>query len=756
MRRFRFERSVCWVLLSGNAGVNALATDATDVGDVALDVGSAALGNPLPAIAQIFSAFTPGTPVTGGVSNNGTVAPTVVPGGLFGIGGKTIPGVLGPAPEAVYAPTAPAQPLAAGAFAAPQAQTDPTLPAQQAPIQGQAAATEAAPTTAQTPPQYSTAAPSVVQPPASVPPPSVAGDVQGQQPVGDTAQMQPTQTEGSGSPLLSGAAEYNEPEAQPDWMEQLQQVLPALQQKVGNFFNSIDPLAAFEGATQPQPAEAAQQGKPFNPLDYAGPQTQPTGPAGPTGAANPAAAAASNPIPAPAHPTAVPARAQVPAPPRDSTPAPQAGVPTEAALLAARTPQVAPPIPGSAAAKAAQPTLTAQTPTLAPLQPAGATNLGAVNPDKAPTIGDAKKAANNAAAIDENKKLAQIFDAARMAAPSSDSVAKIQNLAQQITQTQFSNINDFQRMIDNGLANIQQDEQDITNLYNKSWYDPRPSLGGHSREGREAFILGEIANLNARRGRLASDQPNAREWDRALDAEVKTDANGHMVMNKFGNPEIGKYEPTEEMKGPLNKLRYALGHAEPSKKQMIREAYDKIARGRAAQGDLYKGIAAELGTEFTQYEALRASKDAMIENKIAQKYKMLGDFLHNNSAALQDKNKALEMPLTGMIGAMRQEAEDSMRHTNTMAQVAQALALGGKEAAQVIASGDKYVDRIEKEVEKKHELASKMIAGLHKPGVRPTEEEKEMEKDLARFIKAPPLTLQLTPDANDASGGGIQ
>lgn len=242
--------------LSGPAqgAASTVGADLADAGEGALDAI-----NPLNAVGQIFSAFTPGTP-SAPASSDGAVSPIVTPGGLFGIGGHTTPGLVGPAPEAQYAPAMPN-----GQLSAPPVQQTPSplvfgqQPAVQQtaqPLQGQVVQQPA-----------STALTNPI-PQIAVPTPAPANPAPAQQQPGAPAQTQqvdqdePVSPQGEApEPSVPGSfqlqAQHNENEP---WNAQFQQYAQPVMQQMGDFFNKVanDPLGAFDEATRPQSAEAAK------------------------------------------------------------------------------------------------------------------------------------------------------------------------------------------------------------------------------------------------------------------------------------------------------------------------------------------------------------------------------------------------------------------------------------------------------------------------------------------------------------------
>lgn len=239
----------------------ASASEAENIGADLADAGEGALGalDPLNAIATITSAFTPGTPIGGNASSEGAIAPIYTPGGLFGIGAHTTTGVLGPSPEAVYAPQQQALPLAP-APAQPTASPLPIslmqpLPAQ---VSNNFIPQQQAPTALLAPQQAQ-----IVQQPAAA----------ASQPLGDnepTASAAPLQgyvsNEPDAAPLPSSNAGQAPPAQQADpWaMQQFQQYGQPIMNAMNGFFanlsNAPGTILAANGPSGPSgPSGSAPQ-----------------------------------------------------------------------------------------------------------------------------------------------------------------------------------------------------------------------------------------------------------------------------------------------------------------------------------------------------------------------------------------------------------------------------------------------------------------------------------------------------------------
>jgi hypothetical protein len=687
-------------------------------------IGAVASGNPLGAIAPIFggliNAFSPGPTYGGGVSDSGAIAPTVTSGGLFGIGRKVVPGVLGPAPEAVYAPTPPAQQLMPFPQV-PQAAPAPTpqmlLPMQARAIQN--AVVAPAPVAQATPTVMPAPAVSVPAQAAPLAQPAVPAS-----PVQLQAAVQYDDTPLSAAHEAPPGEQTAAPEP-PQWLQEVQQVLPGLQQKFGAFFNSLDPLAALDPSALPPGMEQAagaanqNQGTFFNPLKY-------MGGAATLAAPTPAAVTA---------PTAVPANKVgpkvVPAPPNNYTSV----------------------VPETAAG---QPQLVAQTPKLAP---SGDVKMEAVKTDHEPTVGDAKAAANNAASVIETQNLGRFFDAIRKAPITQSAAQMIVQLAQNVAQAKVSNVSDFERLIDAGMRDVNKYQQDLTNEMNKQFTEPQASLGGHSRLWREAYLLGKIAALHNDELLYATKTPSDHEWHTALNAQMKTDATGKIVRDKFGNPEVGAYEPPIKPGGPLGALQWAIGHPEVSKKQIIADALNTIMANRHKQVELNKGIVDNLSSELTQYQALEKLKDLTIQTKVTEHYKRLMDELGMKEKTLAELNGALALPLSSYIAAQSVQTADTLKELHAAADVAVALAQGGNAGAKAVGEENQTVKQIADELKGKNEMAARLVAESMKPGHRVTPGEEEMRKALVKYIQSPPTAFQTIkeekPPQQQLAGTGV-
>ena len=647
------------VSASGDAGT-ALA------GDVGTAVGSA-VAAPLVAIGQIARAFTPGTPV-GGSSSDGAVAPIQTPGGLFGIGAKTIPGLVGPAPEAVYAPQQQPQALATApnsppplSLMTPTYDNTPVAPRafqlrteqntqvpQGQPQQPLSTQPLTAPSAPQQPiiPYLSNAQGNPVLNPQLAAMSNPAPDENA--PIGPPPEAQMLQ----GAISEDSAGGVAPEQEQPDWMEQFQQFVQPMVNKFGGWINSLDPLAAIEQATQPQAAEAA---------------TKPIW--------QQLAEASSNSAKPPAAPT--PASGRVPPPP--NTPA---------------LPSAAPNSAGQIPPNAKPPSTSMVSPPTAVAPNANQLNALTAAQDSRSAADEGIKEAMQAK---DNSTLAQALSQVAKAPVDNHTLNKIIATANALSETSFRSLNDFDRAVDTAIDAMNRaedpshpEQSGLIAKMNKAeaaiFTQPIPYLydidatRNISREERMAAIAGKIASFHNQNERYLTSAPSQREREQVTNRAVTKDVNGRDVY--------GAYQPPLEMKGPLNKLRWALGHAEPSQRALTKQEDADIQTNRAAKIAANNTQVEKLMKEADGLVALRTQISQTAQAKTAQMYNALMQQLQLKRDILTSKNQALAIPLANYIAAQGIQSQRLMQDLRAQADATSAL-VAGTAAANTLLSNER-------------------------------------------------------------------